>query len=83
MTFEFKRKVMSIFTISELVKQLAIWVKDNKQIPSAILLPPEEYVFLGWYRESASGYTEKIPWDTFRGIPIKLTTKKQKCNFVY
>ena len=65
-----------------MLEQLAEWVAENHIIPEELYLPPEEYVFLGWFRE-VEGKIERVPWDTFRGIPIKINNEKQKYNFFY
>lgn len=80
---KYERKQYGLFTLAQFIFQIKEYVKENGKIPDKIILPPEEYVFLTFFRMNKENYTSIIPWDNFNGISLEVTMDKQEFEFSY
>lgn len=80
---KYERKKNTLFTLMQLIFQIKEYVKDNGKIPEKIVIPPEEYVFLTFFRMNEKNYSSIIPWDNFNGIPLEVNMEKQEFEFFY
>lgn len=78
---KYKRYRGSPFTLGIFVLMLSAYIKESGKLPEKILLPPEEYCYLTFYRMIDNDFRTTIPWDDFNGIPLEVDTSEQEHHF--
>lgn len=69
-----------VFTLSNIQKQLAQYLRENHKLPKYLYLPPEEFVYLNYIIPDAD-FRRVIK--TYNGIPLRIYYNKQLKPFSY
>jgi len=60
-----------VFTLSSILNQIASFAESNKRLPTVIVLPAREYVYLPYLFGDGSREIK-----TFHGIPVRMDASK-------